>query len=816
MLRLRLHLMLGIISAVAACGRLEFPEVSVAFPSPSQTTAASSPNPTPAENHTPTATQTASLMATIPVSPTQPATHSIQAAERALRNGDWALSELTFTKVQSNSVNPDMSMAALVGLAKVHLRQATPNRAISSLEHLIKSYPDSHLLSDAHFLLGEAFMQLGQWKTAAKGYRDSIQTGQGIIDSYAWQQIAQTHIQRGEYLAAAQAFQSAILGDRAGNINFLLLDKAHALQMAGLLTEAMELLHLVNTNTVHDTTRAQMDYMRGEIAVHLGDYDKANEYFEHAFHNYPHSYYAYLSLIALLDAQVPVDDFKRGQTDYYAGQYIPAVQAFERYIANNANHDAAAHYQLALSYRKLDQLQNAILQFQEIIAGHQKDVLWPDAWRELAYTQWAWGNEYNQALETYMNFIESAAQDPSAPSALFDAARVAERQGNLDQAAYIWGQVADEYPESSRAAKSAFLSGISLYRTNNLPEALERFKQAQGMSPDDAVQQSAALLWLGKMHRILGAEDNAMGAWAKAIKSSPDGYYGLRASELMNRQEPFSPDTRHQMEFEIDLDRSRGESWLASKLGLANTDKLEDLSEELFSDPVWLRGLKLWNLGLTDDARTELDSLLRDKQEDALASYQLSLAYRQLGYYFGAIQAARNSLEAIGVTDLQEAPRSISHLRYGLYYQDLIIPAAQEYDIDPLMIFAIVRQESLFQSTVVSSAQAQGLMQVIPSTGEWIATQLAWPEYQNSDLYLPYINVKFGTYYLGKQVDTFGDNFYAALAAYNAGPGNAQIWDQLSEGDYDLFLEVIRLDEPRRYIQRVREHYAMYQHLYVD
>ncbi|MFQ5408721.1 MAG: transglycosylase SLT domain-containing protein, partial [Anaerolineales bacterium] len=76
------------------------------------------------------------------------------------------------------------------------------------------------------------------------------------------------------------------------------------------------------------------------------------------------------------------------------------------------------------------------------------------------------------------------------------------------------------------------------------------------------------------------------------------------------------------------------------------------------------------------------------------------------------------------------------------------------------------------------------------------------------------INVEFGTFYLAEQTDYFDGHMFAALAAYNAGPGNAEIWYGQADGDYDLFVELIRLDEPRRYVRRVYEHYAVYRDLY--
>ncbi|MEE3228225.1 MAG: transglycosylase SLT domain-containing protein, partial [Chloroflexota bacterium] len=113
-------------------------------------------------------------------------------------------------------------------------------------------------------------------------------------------------------------------------------------------------------------------------------------------------------------------------------------------------------------------------------------------------------------------------------------------------------------------------------------------------------------------------------------------------------------------------------------------------------------------------------------------------------------------------------------------------------------------------------AYAQGLMQVIPPTGDYIARQLRWHNYKTADLYRPHINVAFGIYYLDEQLGIFNGNKYAALSAYNAGPGNTSIWNKLAKNDYDLLVEIIRLDEPQEYIRRIAQHYSVYHHLYAD
>ncbi len=135
--------------------------------------------------------------------------------------------------------------------------------------------------------------------------------------------------------------------------------------------------------------------------------------------------------------------------------------------------------------------------------------------------------------------------------------------------------------------------------------------------------------------------------------------------------------------------------------------------------------------------------------------------------------------------------------------------------LDGLYVLSVVRQESLFDPQATSYASAYGLMQVIPSTGQGIADQLGWPPgYTAADLYRPEVSVRFGTYYLGQQFHRFDGDLYAVLAGYNAGPGNAAKWKALSPVDPDLYLEVIRLTQPHRYIRVIYEAFSIYQMLY--
>ena len=103
----------------------------------------------------------------------------------------------------------------------------------------------------------------------------------------------------------------------------------------------------------------------------------------------------------------------------------------------------------------------------------------------------------------------------------------------------------------------------------------------------------------------------------------------------------------------------------------------------------------------------------------------------------------------------------------------------------------------------------------MPSTGESIAYNMGgFPLFTADDLYRPLVSVEFGIYYLASNRRYLNGDLYAMLAAYNGGPGNALIWQNLSEDDPDLMLEVIRYRETRQYIQSIYETYAIYQNLY--
>jgi soluble lytic murein transglycosylase len=259
---------------------------------------------------------------------------------------------------------------------------------------------------------------------------------------------------------------------------------------------------------------------------------------------------------------------------------------------------------------------------------------------------------------------------------------------------------------------------------------------------------------------------------------------------------------------------------------------LSQISPVLAADPRLLRGQELWRLGRQAEAKEELEWLRRDTAKDARAQYQLAIFFRDLGLYRSSILAANATILLSPARSPFDAPTFLARLAYPVHYADLVLAEAEANELDPLLVFSLIRQESLFEGFATSYAFAHGLMQIIPSTGQGIANSLGWPGYETTDLYRPFISVKFGSWYLARQLDTFDGLIYPALAAYNAGPGNARRWldrtraacadvvapDQQGADacpfDYDFYVEIIDLRETRLYLRQIYKHYTVYQHLY--
>ena len=154
---------------------------------------------------------------------------------------------------------------------------------------------------------------------------------------------------------------------------------------------------------------------------------------------------------------------------------------------------------------------------------------------------------------------------------------------------------------------------------------------------------------------------------------------------------------------------------------------------------------------------------------------------------------------------------------YPIKYSEYVHLYAKEYEVDPLLIFAIIKAESNFDPDVVSSSQAIGLMQLMDATAEELARKLDIPFILKSSLYDPELNIRLGTKYFSDLLKEYKQNTLMALTAYNAGKGNLKRWIEqgtIKEDGSDI--ENIPYKETNNYVRKIVRDYKIYQNLYQD
>ena len=736
-------------------------------------------------------------------------------ADRARFNGDWEQALLSYQTVLTGSDQPELQSAALLGLGRTHYLAGDFPSAIQSLNSLIEHYPDSPYLPHAHFHLAQAYSAEGNYFNAAEQYLLYMTQRPGVVDAYVLNIRGDTLRNSGDYAGAIIDYRAAL--QAPSFLDGLEIEIKTALSHAavGDFETAIGMYQDIYERANSDYTKSLMDLYSGQAFHAIGKTQEGNEAYQDAVNNYPTSSTSYQALLTLVDSGVPVNELNRGIVDYYAGQYGVALAAFDRYFQSGAGDPATARYYNGLTLRALGNYQAAIDEWNKIIQNYPEDRFWDDAWEQKAYTQWWYLREYELAIQTLQDFIKEAPNHPRAGEFLYDAAAVAERANQVERAAQLWEQVAEQYPGYEKGMRAIFLAGINRYRTDDYTNALAMFERYLANSTT-LEERAAAYFWQGKTYQAQGDYDAAKAAWEMAASADPTGYYSERARDLLRQTPAFTPPEMYDLAYDSEDERIQAQEWIRATFGIAPEIDLSNPGT-IKSDPRWVRGTELWELGLFEEARAEFEDLRMAVLADPVNSYHLANHLVDLGLYRSAIFASREVLNSAGMSDAEtmSAPPYFNHLRFGAYFSDLVIPIAQQYDVHPLFLLSLIRQESAFEGFVRSSAGARGLMQIMPTTGQEIVSELGWPlAYEDSDLHRPIINVTLGADYLDKWRDHFKGDLFAALAAYNGGPGNAIEWQNLSGDDPDLFVEVIRFEETRNYIRGIYEIFNLYRRIY--
>ncbi|MDQ7840469.1 MAG: transglycosylase SLT domain-containing protein [bacterium] len=377
-----------------------------------------------------------------------------------------------------------------------------------------------------------------------------------------------------------------------------------------------------------------------------------------------------------------------------------------------------------------------------------------------------------QAREAASALLRSAPAGFWVARFWLDAGRRAESDRRGIEATAHYRRAIAAAPGSGEAAEARWRLGWVALGAGRHVDAEAAFREAARIAPWRS-EAARAWYWAAKTLEARGQRSGDVGALLRMVAEQyPLTFYGQRARARLGLPTPVLP---------------------------AAPPSTPDASASTAATPTHE---ELARLGQDADASEAAEDSLgaRPGRRDLRVVRFLAETYGRLGEVRRSVAHAEEAL-AGGVRD-QTAWR----LAYPKAYWPAVAPAAQAAGIDPLLLLALVREESRYDALAISPARAVGLAQILPTTAKAMTGDPSLTVHRLKD---PATNLTLGARYLRLQLDRFDGDMRLALAAYNAGPGAARRWRNL-DTDPDYFIEKIGYAETRAYVRRVLGSYGVY------
>lgn len=795
-------LLLALLLFLSACNLMNPQQETIVITATPDVTATFTPEPLPTDTPPP------------PPTPTIDPALVLQAADNYLLNGYYENAVSTYQTVLNQNAPPDFAAPAAFRLGQAALREGLFAEAVDSLTTFINTYPQDSRLAQAYFLRGDARMGLSLWNEAIADFQQYLTMRPGLIDSYVHERIADAQLALGQTEQALASYTQAVSGNRTLVPLLALRERvAQVYRNIGQPGPALEQYNAILVVAQNAPYRASIELAAAQTLLDAGDTENGLERMQAVFEDYSGTPAAYEAMQVLLASGIELNGYSVGRVSFLYGDYERTIEALNTYSTQYELPviPADLHLLLGRSYRELGNSAAAVTAFQTIIDQYPRDPLFGEALLEQGRTKFLLG-DIPGAIEQYLFIADTYGYlTDTAAEALWRAGYLYGTNGNPTESQQVFERLANEFPDTEQARSGLFLAASAAYSQNELARAEQFYSRLAATTTGDA--QAEAYLWVGRLALQRGDTARAEETLRLAVQAAPDGYYSARAQDLVANRAPFTPPARYKFQFDELAELNAAEDWLRQTFGITQEGALWPLSAALQADPRLIRGSELWAVGAYDEASDEFYDLINVQKDNALESYQLAIHLRSLGAYSPSVTAAANII-ILSKQGTLDVPSYIARLRYPVYYLDVVLKVTQEREIDPLLMFSLMRVESLFDTYATAAAGEKGLTQVVPATAEYIANQLQWPNYKHSDLFRPYAGITFGAYYLDEQLERFDNNVPAAIAGYNAGPGRAIDWLSLSGGDPDLFMTTITIDSTRTYVQRMYGFYNIYRALY--
>jgi soluble lytic murein transglycosylase len=397
-----------------------------------------------------------------------------------------------------------------------------------------------------------------------------------------------------------------------------------------------------------------------------------------------------------------------------------------------------------------------------------------------------------QAL-SYLDLVISQFPQEAA-QALMEKAEILESLNSRTSAAQARQLVLTQYANSEAAAEYRWKIAQQKAQAGDLFAAWQWAQPIAVNNPDSPLAPKASF-WIGKWATQLDRPQEAQTAFESVLGHYPQSYYAWRSAVALGWNVGDFTTVRQML----------------PPISRTTTRSLLPVGSPIVRE--------LYQLGLDKEAWAQFQAEIGTHRETLSVAEQFIYGLMKLdrGEYLRGINQIWQLKEQTDPQARQEwqSLRQMPEYWQALFpfpFEETIFKWSQQRELNPLLVTALIRQESRFETEISSVAGAVGLMQVMPGTGQWVAEQIKLQQYSLTN---PEDNVNLGTYYLDYTHRQYNNNSLLAVASYNAGPGNVAKWvARYGFDDPDIFVEKIPFRETQGYVETVFENYWNYLRIY--
>ncbi len=484
-------------------------------------------------------------------------------------------------------------------------------------------------------------------------------------------------------------------------------------------------------------------------------------------------------------------------------RYSAAIALFDAALAadlSQAERDNARRLR-ALARRETSDFGTAQAELQAL-ADEQPDTLAGRQARLDAIQTRGQSGDREGALAAYRAFADSYPDDPLASEALRRVVEMTSWSGDQTATANAQLVLGERYPWSEAGQTALHEAASYAWQIGQIEQARAAWRKLG--DANIGPPRAEGYYWAARSEINLGNQDEGRRLLQAAYDAAPNSYYAARAADMLQLNDGGSLTIGAPITAEAE---TAGSAWIASWATDTPTNPLDVA-------PYRDRALELHLVNLRSESLAEWIAARDAAGDNPYALYAVALAALRANSPYAAVLTAQRLVNRAPV-EAGEPPVAIRQLLYPTPYATAVLTESQAFAIDPRVLYALMRQESIFNPDATSWVGARGLAQVMPETGAGIAQNLGVDGFSPDDLYHPVVSIRFGAFYIGAQIERMNGSVQAALAGYNGGPGNAERWaGGTTVADPDVFLQTIDYPETSHYVEVVYANYGAYRRLY--